>query len=114
MRQLTYEEAGRYAWREVPDPQLTAPEQALAEVGGREGAHAIAAALKARGAHFEFALDEGGAVMQGVIAGVEAPVANIMLAEKGYASFELVTHDDGGHSSRPPPQRQRSLARRGR
>src|ERR1700755_3336546 len=29
MRQLTFEEAGRYAWREVPDPTITAPEQAL-------------------------------------------------------------------------------------
>ncbi|HEY1440849.1 MAG TPA: alcohol dehydrogenase catalytic domain-containing protein, partial [Mycobacterium sp.] len=29
MRQLTFEEAGRYAWREVLDPQITAPEQAL-------------------------------------------------------------------------------------
>ena len=29
MRQLTFEEAGRYAWREVPEPQLSAPEQAL-------------------------------------------------------------------------------------
>jgi threonine dehydrogenase-like Zn-dependent dehydrogenase len=29
MRQLTFEEAGRYAWREVPKPQITAPEQAL-------------------------------------------------------------------------------------
>ncbi len=29
MRQLTFEEAGRYAWREVPDPKITAPEQAL-------------------------------------------------------------------------------------
>jgi threonine dehydrogenase-like Zn-dependent dehydrogenase len=29
MRQLTYEEVGRYAWREVPDPEITAPEQAL-------------------------------------------------------------------------------------
>jgi threonine dehydrogenase-like Zn-dependent dehydrogenase len=29
MRQLTYEEVGRYAWRDVPEPQLTAPEQAL-------------------------------------------------------------------------------------
>jgi threonine dehydrogenase-like Zn-dependent dehydrogenase len=29
MRQLTYEEAGRYAWREVPDPELTAAGQAL-------------------------------------------------------------------------------------
>lgn len=29
MRQLTYEETGRYAWREVPEPQLAAREQAL-------------------------------------------------------------------------------------
>jgi len=29
MRQLTYEETGRYAWREVPEPQITASEQAL-------------------------------------------------------------------------------------
>jgi threonine dehydrogenase-like Zn-dependent dehydrogenase len=29
MRQLTFEEAGRYAWREVPEPQITDPKQAL-------------------------------------------------------------------------------------
>lgn len=29
MRQLTYEDVGRYVWRDVPDPQLTAPGQAL-------------------------------------------------------------------------------------
>ncbi len=29
MRQLTHEEAGRYAWRDVDDPRITAPEQAL-------------------------------------------------------------------------------------
>src|SRR6202008_55665 len=29
MRQLTFEEAGRYAWRDLPEPQITAPEQAL-------------------------------------------------------------------------------------
>ncbi|HZC10538.1 MAG TPA: alcohol dehydrogenase catalytic domain-containing protein [Mycobacterium sp.] len=29
MRQLTYEEAGRYGWREVPEPEITAPGQAL-------------------------------------------------------------------------------------
>jgi threonine dehydrogenase-like Zn-dependent dehydrogenase len=29
MRQLTFEEAGRYAWREVLEPQISAPEQAL-------------------------------------------------------------------------------------
>ena len=29
MQQLMFEEAGRYAWREAPDPQISAPEQAL-------------------------------------------------------------------------------------
>jgi threonine dehydrogenase-like Zn-dependent dehydrogenase len=29
MRQLTFEDAGRYAWRDVPAPQITAPEQAV-------------------------------------------------------------------------------------
>jgi threonine dehydrogenase-like Zn-dependent dehydrogenase len=29
MRQLTYEETGRYGWREVPDPEITTPGQAL-------------------------------------------------------------------------------------
>jgi threonine dehydrogenase-like Zn-dependent dehydrogenase len=29
MRQLTFEEAGRYAWREVPEPEISTPEQAL-------------------------------------------------------------------------------------
>jgi threonine dehydrogenase-like Zn-dependent dehydrogenase len=29
VRQLTFEEAGRYAWRDVADPEVSAPEQAL-------------------------------------------------------------------------------------
>jgi threonine dehydrogenase-like Zn-dependent dehydrogenase len=29
MRQLTFEDTGRYAWHEVPDPRITAPGQAL-------------------------------------------------------------------------------------
>jgi threonine dehydrogenase-like Zn-dependent dehydrogenase len=29
MRQLTFAEAGRYAWQDVPDPEITAPGQAL-------------------------------------------------------------------------------------
>src|SRR6201987_889446 len=29
MRQLTFEDVGRYAWREGPDRKITAPEQAL-------------------------------------------------------------------------------------
>src|SRR6202789_3796230 len=29
MRQLTFDEPGRYGWRAVPDPEITAPGQAL-------------------------------------------------------------------------------------
>lgn len=29
MRQLTFEDAGRYIWRDVPEPELSAPEQAV-------------------------------------------------------------------------------------
>jgi carboxypeptidase PM20D1 len=37
------------------------------------------------------------------IPGVAAPVAFVGVSEKGYASFELVVEDEGGHSNSPPP-----------
>ncbi len=73
------------------------------EIGGDDGARKIAARLKALGVRAWFALDEGGAITRGVVAGVTAPVASVMVAEKGYASFELRAHESGGHSSMPPP-----------
>lgn len=72
------------------------------EVGGRQGAQTIAAVLKQRGVRAEFGIDEGGAITQGVIAAVRAPVASVMTAEKGYVSFELRAEAAGGHSSMPP------------
>jgi carboxypeptidase PM20D1 len=74
------------------------------EIGGKGGAKKVAEELKARGLHFEFALDEGGSITEGIIGGVSVPVAGILAAEKGYATFRLTTRDAGGHSSRPPPQ----------
>lgn len=73
------------------------------EVGGRDGAAAVARLLASRGVRAQFALDEGGAVTRGVIRGVARPVATVATAEKGYVSFRLTTRDAGGHSSRPPP-----------
>ncbi len=72
------------------------------EIGG-SGARAIAATLKARAVHAEFLLDEGGALTVGIMPGVTRPVATIMAAEKGYASFRLTATAPGGHSSQPPP-----------
>ena len=72
------------------------------EIGGDQGAAQIATLLKARGVKAEFSLDEGGVMTQGIIAGVDQPVASIMVAEKGYVSFRLTAHAKGGHSSLPP------------
>lgn len=74
------------------------------EIGGDQGAAVMAALLAQRGVRAEFVLDEGGALTQGVVAGIERPVASIMLAEKGYVSFQLTARAAGGHSSMPPAQ----------
>lgn len=72
------------------------------ETGGRDGARAIAARLVERGVRARFVLDEGSAVVDGIVPGVARPVALIGVAEKGLASFELILRADGGHSSMPP------------
>jgi carboxypeptidase PM20D1 len=71
------------------------------EVGGR-GAAAIAALLEQRGVRPAFILDEGGAIVEGLVPGVQRPVAMVGTAEKGVLSVELVAESPGGHSSMPP------------
>jgi len=82
------------------------------EVGGRDGAQSIAAKLEREGKRFATIIDEGGAVAQGSLPGVEAPVAFVGIAEKGYASLELTVAAEGGHSSMPSPKG--AIARLGR
>ncbi len=73
------------------------------ELGGPEGAQGVVALLAERGVRPALVLDEGGAVAEGgVIPGLDAPVAAIGIAEKGYISVELVVETQGGHSSTPP------------
>jgi carboxypeptidase PM20D1 len=74
------------------------------EVGGKDGAQEVAKYLEARGVEFEFVLDEGGAVTEGVMQQVDRPVAIIGVAEKGYVNLKLTVDSEGGHSSQPPPQ----------
>jgi carboxypeptidase PM20D1 len=73
------------------------------EVLGR-GATEIVAVLRSRGVHPLVAIDEGSAVVRGVIPGLSRPVGLIGISEKGYASVELTVEGTGGHSSMPPPQ----------
>ena len=72
------------------------------EVGGANGAAAIAAHLKEKGINAAMTLDEGGFIAEDLVPGVEAPVAMVNLAEKGFASFRLIVETTGGHSSQPP------------
>jgi len=72
------------------------------EVGGARGARAIAQTLAARNVQLAWSLDEGSAVLSGVVPGIEKPVASINVAEKGYVTIALVARAEGGHSSAPP------------
>ncbi|SDL87584.1 M20 family peptidase [Sediminibacillus halophilus] len=71
------------------------------EVGGEKGAQAIADELKQRNIKFEFILDEGGAIIEGMVPGLDNPVGVVGLSEKGMATAELSTEGSGGHSSQP-------------
>jgi carboxypeptidase PM20D1 len=74
------------------------------EIGGSEGASTIATLLEERGVRPRFVIDEGGAVVEGLLAGIGSPVALVGIAEKGYVNLELTAVAEGGHSSTPPVQ----------
>lgn len=67
-----------------------------------QGAMAIAEYLSRKNIRAEMVLDEGGQITEEKIKDVKRPVAFIGVAEKGYASFELMVEKEGGHSSIPP------------
>jgi carboxypeptidase PM20D1 len=71
------------------------------EIGG-DGALRIAEALRAKGVHLSFVMDEGLAVTQGYLPGFQIPVALIGIAEKGSALVEITARAEGGHASMPP------------
>lgn len=73
------------------------------EVFGR-GATDIITVLRARGVRPLVAIDEGSAVVRGVMPGTSRPVGLIGISEKGAASVELTVDGTGGHSSMPPAQ----------
>jgi carboxypeptidase PM20D1 len=74
------------------------------EIGGENGAVAIAALLESRGVKLGCLLDEGGSVYEDLLPDVAAPVALIGISEKGYLSLRLTVAEDGGHSSMPAQQ----------
>ena len=73
------------------------------EEAGGSGVRAVAAEWRARGVTFEFALDEGLAVVADLPL-ARRPVALVGIAEKGYATLRITAPAKGGHSSAPPPE----------
>ncbi|MFB3164344.1 M20 family peptidase [Neobacillus sp. 179-J 1A1 HS] len=71
------------------------------EIGGDEGALKIVNTLKVRGVTFDFVLDEGGAIVENMVPGVDQPVGVVGISEKGSATAELSIEGSGGHSSQP-------------
>ncbi len=74
------------------------------EVNGLRGAKKIAGLLAARGVKFDYILDEGLLITEGVLPGLKQPAALVGLAEKGYGTFQLSLEAAPGHSSQPPKQ----------
>ena len=71
------------------------------ETGG-DGAAAIARHLQAKGIRLAMAIDEGGAVIDKAVDGMDRPYAVIGFMEKGYMDVKITARGKGGHSSTPP------------
>jgi carboxypeptidase PM20D1 len=67
-----------------------------------DGAGAVVDLLAARGVRPALVSDEGGAVVEGIFPGVDAPIAVVGVAEKGIMTLTLTVEQQGGHASTPP------------
>jgi len=67
-----------------------------------EGARQTVQWLKAKGIRPSLVLDEGGAIVDGVLPTVSTPMALLGVLEKGYVDLRIVARSHGGHSSTPP------------
>uniref|UniRef100_A0A672JFB1 Peptidase M20 dimerisation domain-containing protein n=1 Tax=Salarias fasciatus TaxID=181472 RepID=A0A672JFB1_SALFA len=72
------------------------------EVHGHQGALNIVRMLEQRGVRLLFVLDEGLAILDGILDGLEGPAALIGISEKGQATVKLSVSTVPSHSSIPP------------
>ncbi len=72
------------------------------EIGGKEGASSIVNYFANHQERLAWVLDEGGAIVDGVIDGLAGPAAMVGVAEKGHINLRLRSSGSGGHASAPP------------
>lgn len=77
-------------------------EYSINEETGGDGAAAAMRYLKDKGIRFAFVLDEGGAVIDEAVPGMNKPYAVLGVTEKGYMDVKITARGKGGHSSTPP------------
>lgn len=71
------------------------------EISGT-GAPTAVQYLKDKGIRLAVVMDEGGAIAEGVMPGMEALCGAAGTVEKGFANIKFVAKSKGGHSSTPP------------
>jgi len=72
------------------------------EIGGINGASTVAKMFESDNLKFNYILDEGGTITNGLIPGISKSVAMIGIAEKGVINIELTINQVGGTSAIPP------------
>ena len=77
-------------------------EYSINEETGGDGAASAMRHLRDQGIRFSFVLDEGGAVIDEAVPGMDKPYAVIGVTEKGYMDVKITARGKGGHSSTPP------------
>ena len=77
-------------------------EYSINEETGGDGAAAAMRYLRDKGIRFAFVMDEGGAIIDEAVPGMNRPYAVLGITEKGYMDVKITARGKGGHSSTPP------------
>lgn len=72
------------------------------EIGGARGAKGISQYFEDKNIEFEAVIDEGGAIIEGMMEGLDKTAALVGVAEKGNTNIKISLTGKGGHSSMPP------------
>jgi carboxypeptidase PM20D1 len=84
----------------VPEQDVWLEYSVNEEISGPGAANAVKW-FQEKGIRFACAWDEGGAVVDKAMAGMDRPYAVIGITEKGYIDLKITAKGEGGHSSAP-------------
>lgn len=77
-------------------------EYSINEETGGDGAASAVRYLKSKNIELALVMDEGGAVVDKAVDGMDRPYAVVGITEKGYMDLKITARGKGGHSSTPP------------